>query len=206
MNIIKKHKYIALIIAGLFLSGCDNPQSNSPVAKTSFSEQVKDTTSQKSEFEKLISNTHGFSNTKIDTDISKNIYIFFDPQCPHCGKLWFNAQDKEVKDLPIIWIPIGFLNDLSMPQAALILGSDDPVATMNQNETLLKNGGKGLEQKIIAPKYLDKIKDNNSAFAQTGGSGVPLLLKLNDSGKVIGASGELEPSMIKDFYLNKINK
>lgn len=202
MKINKKLFFSLSLIASLFITGCDDINKTSTV-DTNFTQQNQKN-SQINEFKQLISSTYNFSTGKISDDISKNIYVFFDPQCPHCNNLWFNAQNEVIKDLPIVWIPVAFLNDHSEPQAAIILGSENSVDTMNQNETLIKNGGTGLSQKIINPKFLEQVKQNNIAFDKTGAKGVPLLLKIDANNKINGASGELSPQLLKDFYEHKI--
>ena len=47
--------------------------------------------------------------------VAKTVYVFFDPQCPHCGRLW--EASKPIADkLRMVWIPVAILNQNSAPQ------------------------------------------------------------------------------------------
>ena len=37
------------------------------------------------------------------------VYVFFDPQCPHCAELWESARPLKAQ-ARFVWIPVGLLN------------------------------------------------------------------------------------------------
>ena len=58
---------------------------------------------------------------------AKTVYVFFDPQCPHCGRLW--EASKPIADkLRMVWIPVAILNQNSAPQGTALLAASDAVA------------------------------------------------------------------------------
>ena len=50
----------------------------------------------------------------------RHIYVFFDPQCPHCGHLW-EAAKPLANQVKMTWIPVGFIGAKSTPQGAALL-------------------------------------------------------------------------------------
>ena len=48
------------------------------------------------------------------------VYVFFDPQCPHCGRMW-EASLPLQKKAKFVWIPVSLLNASSGPQGAALL-------------------------------------------------------------------------------------
>ena len=48
------------------------------------------------------------------------IYVFFDPQCPHCAALWENIKPLK-SQVRLVWIPVGLIGEKSVAQGAAIL-------------------------------------------------------------------------------------
>ncbi|BBP05420.1 hypothetical protein TPL01_31120 [Sulfuriferula plumbiphila] len=63
------------------------------------------------------------------------VYIFFDPNCPYCHKL-YQATRKFVgkEGLEFRWIPVGFLSQSSLGKAAAILAAKDRRKAFHTNE------------------------------------------------------------------------
>lgn len=191
-----KRTLLSLIIgfSVMTLTSCDKPNEPSQV-----SQQAGEIT-----FEKLINATYSFSTSPVSKNISDNMYVFFDPQCPHCTQLWLNAKEDINKDLPIVWIPVAVLNQNSIQQAAAILAATDPVEAMNKHEALRKEEKIGIEASMINPKFYEQVKINNAQFDITKATGVPLILKQSKDGTIKAASGELTPQILNDFYYEKV--
>jgi thiol:disulfide interchange protein DsbG len=68
---------------------------------------------------------------------ARTVYVFFDPQCPHCAVLWEAARPLK-SQAKFVWIPVGLLNASSTPQGAAILAAADPVQAMDQHEASMK--------------------------------------------------------------------
>lgn len=74
---------------------------------------------------------------------ARTVYVFFDPQCPHCTLLWEQAKPLKAQ-AKFIWIPVGLLNASSGPQGAAIMAAADPVAAMDAHEASMKRKGGGI--------------------------------------------------------------
>ena len=72
----------------------------------------------------------------------RTVYVFFDPQCPHCSALWTEAKPLK-SQAKFVWIPVGLLNASSAPQGAALLAAADPVAAMDAHEASMsaRTGG-----------------------------------------------------------------
>ncbi|MGD8842075.1 MAG: thioredoxin fold domain-containing protein [Gammaproteobacteria bacterium] len=63
------------------------------------------------------------------------VYIFFDPDCPYCHKLYNELRPLVAeRDLQLRWIPVGMLAATSLGKAAAILQAADPLAALHTNE------------------------------------------------------------------------
>lgn len=107
------------------------------------------------------------------------VYVFFDTTCPHCAHLWQAAQSLG-NQLKVVWIPVAFLRPQSLPQGATILAASDAVAAMNENETSVAGGGRGI---TVSPTVSDeaqaKVRANTSLFKQLQSDSVPLIVYRN---------------------------
>lgn len=107
------------------------------------------------------------------------VYVFFDTTCPHCAHLW-QASQSLGNQLKVVWIPVAFLRPQSLPQGATILAASDAVAAMNENETSVAGGGKGI---TVSPTLSDdaqaKVRANTSLFKQLQSDSVPLIVYRN---------------------------
>lgn len=138
----------------------------------------------------------------------KTVYVFFDPQCPHCSNLWKESQNEKLKDIQFIWIPVGYMNDSSQPQGATILMNSDPVGTMNKHETLFEKDQRGITPSAtISKNIIDRIKINTLIFANLNINGeekkddfqVPLMLHMTKSGQISFVEGEVSSDKIQTF-------
>ena len=104
------------------------------------------------------------------------IYIFFDPNCPYCHKLYVNTRSRvEAGKVELRWIPVGVLTTTSAGKAVAILGAKDPRQAFYKNEDHYEHGG-GIEEDIPTPAVEKKLKANEALLARTGFGGVPVML------------------------------
>ena len=73
---------------------------------------------------------------------ARTVYVFFDPQCPHCAALWQSAKPLKAQ-AKFVWISVALLNKTSESQGAAMLAAKDPVAAMDEHEASMsaKTGG-----------------------------------------------------------------
>lgn len=117
------------------------------------------------------------------------IYVFFDPNCPFCHRLYLNTRDwvKQGK-VELRWIPVGILTATSAGKAAAILGAKDPRQAFYQNEDHYDRGG-AIEEDIPTPAVEKKLKANDMLLARTGFGAVPVMLFDGNDGTPIIVQG-----------------
>jgi len=106
------------------------------------------------------------------------IYIFFDPNCPYCHKL-FEETRSYVKQgkVTLRWIPVGVLTTTSKGKAAAMLQAKDRLKAFYHNENhYSRNGGGALEEGLAGPKVEKELKANERLLGRTGFGAVPTLL------------------------------
>lgn len=113
----------------------------------------------------------------------KIIYIFFDPNCPYCHRLYENTRAwvKQGK-AQLRWIPVGILTATSSGKAAAILGAKDPLKAFYYNENHYKHGG-GIEEDLPSQKTSKALKANADLLARTHVGAVPAMLFRTKDGK-----------------------
>lgn len=119
----------------------------------------------------------------------RQVYVFFDAQCPHCGAFWQETKSLE-KDARFTWVPVAVLNRASMSQGAAILSSVKPVDTMNEHEAKLMARTGGISAPEATPLTKAIIEQNTKLLESFGATGVPFVLGVNaQTGKVFTSSG-----------------
>lgn len=106
---------------------------------------------------------------------ARTVYVFFDPQCPHCATLWQAAKPLK-NQARFIWIPVGLINATSTAQGAALLAAADPVATMDQHETslLARQGGISAMGDLDAQKAV--VAANTQLMTRFGFASVPTIV------------------------------
>src|SRR5688572_10815160 len=107
---------------------------------------------------------------------ANQVFVFFDPQCPHCAALWTSSQPL-LRKLRLSWMPVGFLRREWTPQGAVLLAAKDPVATMTEHEALLtsRKGGLPVPDKIDEAQ-IAKVKANTALLEKLGADSVPFIV------------------------------
>lgn len=122
-------------------------------------------------------------------------YVFFDPQCPHCGRLWEEA--KPLKPYAhFVWIPVALLDDKSAPEGAAILAAADPVAAMDQHEASMRAGQGGIDVAGATQALKDAVKHNTDLMNRYSFTGVPTIVSKGANGQVITLEGEMPTAML----------
>jgi thiol:disulfide interchange protein DsbG len=132
---------------------------------------------------------HGFDTGNLMSP--RQVFVFFDPQCPHCGEFWQESK-KLAKDARFTWVPVGVLNDFSTNQGLAILKAAKPVDTMEDHESKLAAhlGGMQAPDAAADPKGKAIIDQNTRLVESFGATGVPFILGVNaQNGTVFTNSG-----------------
>ncbi|SCC92799.1 conserved exported hypothetical protein [Thiomonas sp. X19] len=124
------------------------------------------------------------------------LYIFFDPNCPYCHKLYGMLRaDVGKDDLQFRWIPLGMLTPSSLSKAAAILQAKDPLQAFHKNENdydFAANGqpGGGIEPATtITPKVRQELASNLAVYNGNKLFGVPVMVWTKVDGRAASLTG-----------------
>ncbi|KWU19161.1 thioredoxin domain-containing protein [Burkholderia cenocepacia] len=193
-----KHRILALAIvaaaAASSLTACDSKAPTAGAAQTVVAPEL--TAAQA--YDAIIKSGTGFAVGAADA--KQTVYVFFDPQCPHCAHLWQAAQPL-LDSVKFVWMPVGLLSRASAPQGATIIGAADPVKAMNENEQSIADQGNGITANSDAVSRLSAKVDMNSELFKKAASpddGVPFIVT-KVGGAVRIKSGALPTDQLKEF-------
>lgn len=158
-------------VSGLGLIGCQGQSEGAPSQADAELAPV----SGPAEAYALAAKAHGFS---VGQQMAANtVYVFFDPQCPHCGTLWKNAQPL-LSRVRMVWVPVSLLSKASTPQGAYLLSVPDAQAKMNEHEASLsaRTGGISVPLSGVSAEFKNKIEQNTKIFNALGARSVPYVV------------------------------
>lgn len=138
-------------------------------------------------FETITGKMHGFQSGNPNATVS--LIVVFDPQCPHCGRVWVQSQrlNHEVR---FAWIPVPLMNKDSTTQGAMLLGTSDPVAFMQGHEQLVLSGkGGAVMDPALFEKGKSKIEMNRILATQIKIDSVPMIFHKKANGDVLMTKG-----------------
>lgn len=119
---------------------------------------------------------------------ARQVFVFFDPQCPHCGMFWQELK-KVSNEARVTWIPVAVLNRKSLDQGAAILSGQDPAETMEVHEKLLAEKKGGLDAPAADARFKAIIERNTRLLESFGAAGVPFVMSVHaQSGQVVAVS------------------
>ena len=122
---------------------------------------------------------------------AKVVYVFFDPQCPHCAALW-EASRPLRSQARFVWIPVGLINETSVAQGAALMTAQDPVALMDQHEASIRNKQGGITAMNAPEDARASVKKNTELMNSFGFGGVPTVVaKHAQSGELVKIEGSL---------------
>lgn len=130
---------------------------------------------------------------------ARPVYVFFDPQCPHCTALWEAAKPLTAKTR-FVWIPVGILNAASVSQGATILASAQPEAAMDAHEASMnaKAGGISAAGNIEAQKAV--IEKNTQLLSSFGFGSIPTIVATHaQTGALITQEGSMTTEALTRF-------
>lgn len=108
------------------------------------------------------------------------IYVFFDPNCPYCDKLYHELRPwVEHNEVQVRWLPLGYLMTTSLGKAAAMLEAKDPGAALRINETGFSRAtgfGQISEDPLPGKKVVSIIKANEKLLLRSGRRLVPTMV------------------------------
>lgn len=122
------------------------------------------------------------------------IYVFFDPNCPYCHKLYEELRPHvKTGGLEVRWVPLGILTRTSLGKAAAILEAKAPLQALYKNEDDWNFGGTpngGIEPlPKPAETTVAKLDANVALLNSVGIRGVPVTVFRGDDGKAYFFTG-----------------
>ncbi len=117
------------------------------------------------------------------------LYIFFDPNCPFCHRLYENLQALIGPErLRVTWIPVGVLEMSSFGKAAHLLEAANPQAELARNERRFARGG--VKPWRARARIRHALAANARLLTDAGSNGVPFLVYQGHSGRVHSVIGD----------------
>lgn len=131
---------------------------------------------------------------------ANTVYVFFDPQCPHCGHLW-QASVPLQKKIKFVWIPVAWINASSLPQGAALLTAANPTELMTEHEASLLSGKGGISAGASVASDIEKsIKANTALLNSFGAESVPFVVTKNvRTGKTVSRNGALTTAALAEL-------
>jgi len=128
------------------------------------------------------------------------VYVFFDPQCPHCAHLW-QASLMLHAQLKFVWLPVAFLGPKSLPQGAALLQSPQPLEAMSAHERSLLAGEGGSAASASIPAEIEAaIQANTKLLNRLGAESVPFVVaRHRGSGQVLTRAGAMGSAELAGF-------
>ena len=179
---------VSTTVLSLFLGGCSRQEG--PAADKVSKREVSVQT--------VAAEGKGFA---VGALMSANaVYVFFDPQCPHCGHLW-QASLPLHKKVKFVWIPVAWINASSLSQGAALLTSANPLALMSEHETSLLAGRGGIAApSSVSSEVEQTIKTNTKLLGSFGAESVPFVVFKNAStGQTISRDGAMTTAALAQF-------
>lgn len=133
------------------------------------------------------------------------VWIFFDPNCPYCHKVYERLRPWVGKDgLQFRWVPVGMLTPTSEGKAAAILQARNPLAAFRESEndfnfSAAGPGGGIAPARRIAGKTRMDLQANLSLLQGENVNGVPLLLFRRKDGAASLFIGAPTPAQVAEL-------
>ncbi len=145
----------------------------------------------------------------------RTVYVFTDPNCPYCNKLWADARPwVDAGKVQLRHVMVGILTPTSAGKAAALLGDKNPAAALDAHEranvaSIAKAlasgrpkplGDDSLKPLAVVPADLAAQLDANAALmASYGLQATPALVWKDDKGAVQMRQGAPDAELARIF-------
>jgi len=153
--------FLMVAAATLVLAACDPPKEAATAPAAAVSAAA------------LQSEARGFSVGPAMS--ARTVYVFFDPQCPHCAALWEAAKPLK-SQARFVWIPVRLLNKTSEEQGASLLAAPDPVKAMDEHEASMRAKGPGIQPGPATDAQRPAVTANTALMTRYGFASVPTVV------------------------------
>ena len=180
--------FVSIALITLLLGGCSKQETGgpSPAGKREVTVQA------------VAAEAKGFTVGALMS--AHTVYVFFDPQCPHCGHLW-QASTPLHKKVKFVWIPVAWINASSLTQGAALMAAANPAALMTEHEASLLAGQGGIAASSSVPSEVEQsIKANTKLLNSLGAESVPFIVVKNAvTGQTIAKDGALTTAALAEM-------
>jgi thiol:disulfide interchange protein DsbG len=156
---------IAALAVGLLLSGCKDSAQPASDAKVAATVPVS--------LPAIQAEAAGFTHGSAIS--ARTVYVFFDPQCPHCAALW-NAAKPLRSQAKFVWIPVALMNKTSETQGAALLAAKDPVSAMDEHEASMTAGKGGITAAGDVEAQRALVRKNTALMNRFGFASIPTIV------------------------------
>ncbi|HEX5340783.1 MAG TPA: thiol:disulfide interchange protein DsbG [Gammaproteobacteria bacterium] len=116
------------------------------------------------------------------------LYVFFDPNCGYCHRLWLQIQAADyLHDTQIRYILVGIISETSPAKAAAILEAPNPLQALHMNESHWGTAGKGGGIRPVSRldfSMLMRLRQHERLTLAFGVAGTPGLIWKDRQGRV----------------------
>lgn len=129
------------------------------------------------------------------------IFVFFDPKCPHCAMFWIQSEALR-NSQKFTWVPVAFMGKGSATEGAAILAAEDKVKAMTAHATqvvLAMRAGTRLPTPVTETgdkKHLYDIERNTRLLTSFGADSVPYIVAVNGNGKTVFNGSGVSPEQV----------
>lgn len=141
----------------------------------------------------------GFS---VGQQMSMNeVFVFFDPKCPHCALFWDQTASMR-QGVKFTWLPVAFMGPDSSIAGAALMNAEDKTKAMNAHaaDVLLamrtRTRMPTSEAKIGDAKFTADIARNTKLLTSFGADSVPYIVAVNGNGKVLLNKTGVSPAQV----------
>jgi thiol:disulfide interchange protein DsbG len=197
---MKNATFFALTAMVLAVSACSKTEAPTAASapNASAAASTSATANSGSSYDMVAADSKGFTVGALMS--AQAVYVLFDPQCPHCGRLWQASVPLHSK-VKFVWIPVSFNPTKSLPQGAALLSAANPVEAMTAHEQSLLAGTGGMSASADIPEELKQaITNNTQLLNRLGINSVPYLLgKHRKTGEVVSYNGAMDTAALANL-------
>jgi len=115
--------------------------------------------------------------------VGKLVYVFFDPNCPYCHRLWTTLRaGVDAGKIQVRWLPVAILKDTSKGLGAAIYTSP------RASEAMAQMVNRQLQPVAVQERENRDLAQNLLLLRDTGYTGVPAMM-FKRSGKIVSMMG-----------------
>lgn len=130
------------------------------------------------------------------------VFVFFDPKCPHCAMFWMDSE-KLLNSQKFTWLPVGFVAKDSAAEGVAILAEEDKVKAMKAHAqkvvaAMRTNTRVPTAAAVDEPnkKRLYDVDRNTRLLTSFGADSVPYIVAVDGNGNVVFSGAGVSPAQV----------